>query len=78
MSPCRSDITSCVHNVGVTFSEKHLSIDIDERFHLAYQGDCASDLWQGPHVLDIDLVRETGAHATPGEYTLIITKSERH
>ena len=46
-----------------------------ERFHLAYAGNRAVDLSDGPQILEVNLVRASGAPALLGEY-LVDVKPE--
>lgn len=56
-----------VYDVPATLSENSLGMDVDPKFHLVYQGDCATDLCDSPYLLDVSLVRKTDAQALVGE-----------
>lgn len=51
-----------LHDVGAIFFEDDPNItNTDRKFYLVYQGDCANDPCDDPHVLGVNLVQETGA-----------------
>lgn len=60
-----------VYNVGAIFCKNDLNIvETDVKFHLVYQSDCAIDLCDVPHLVQVYLVRKTDTQALVGEYCL--------
>lgn len=63
------ELASCYgHDFPGTFSESDLRMDADPNTHLAYQDDFITDVCDGPHILDVDLLQHTGAQTLVREY----------
>lgn len=65
-----AEVTFRVYGFPETFSEKDLEMDIDPNFHVIHQDNRVSYSCDGLHLLDIDLVRETGTQALLVKYSV--------